>query len=620
MNNSTGASADAKVDSRTPHNGSPMDRLLGLNRLTNLGQSGSKTPKEIKVLLDDVAKAAMTSSKEEKPLKTNSVIIDDGTLSIDSIAIYAVESNVLFVSTILLESTAKAMPVKTERLPGGIEIEIDRYTADFNTEKLQNIVSTAVSRDAAAIGLNHSSVIFVSTIVMPDTVNPESINDVSQFYLSAVSALSANILGKKGLATTAVKAYMYADRSLKLTADVRVTPGASHLTPSKEVVYGDIDMTISASEVNSVQDDIHSGGNSLVLSNLKGYMDFLWTEPQFQNYGQQQGPVPAYEPVFIVTSLSTQGVGDRGSDNLTSMLIGLSGLPGILSNNKWEQIFNTMPSDVGTKTSIGALGYGHNPLGQQHPTPPAMIDVVMGNEYAMGNTQNTMTPRAVIQAFCTQRLSVAMDIRNGGIYEWAQSILAGATKGSPCEKTILRELDSFSDNLFTERCWNGTQPIIIEQPMQVHLGTYVNAAGHECDIRTLDMLTMLKASEGDTELMTTFINGSSPGSNTNKTIMEKRRLIQNYAAPTKLNGMATRVFININFIMAIEKMLSECGLVVGLNGFHANDQQSRRTGGLHSQFGGQMTDSNSFRQFGNVPGNGPQYQHQFNTGAFGSEY
>jgi len=231
-----------------------------------------------------------------------------------------------------------------------------------------------------------------------------------------------------------------------------------------------------------------------------------------------------------------------------------------------------------------------------------------------------MTPRNVIYNYCAPRISVAIDVRQGGVNEWSQAILAGATKGSGSEQTILKELDAFSDGIFTARCWNGQEPIVIEAASEVHLGTFVDEHNRMCDIRTLDHLTMLKATQGNRATMDTYILGSQPGTNNISTMDGKRKVIQSYAANAKLNGMATRAFLNVNFITAIERMLSESGLAVTLQGFNDLAESNMRGSALHSQYVGQITGNNTFQQFGGVNNNIQGNAYAFQTGALAPKY
>lgn len=585
------------------YNGNAVSQLANLGRVTSTGNAGSGTPIEIQKLLDE---AALRTYNDPKAIRLTSLVIEDPKLNIPAIVEYMVYHKRIIYTILLLEKLGQPLNNIMQSL-GNRQIEVDMPTIRYWDQTMRDLVEATIRRQPGVAGVPGDCPIHaVSVVVVPESVDLKDINKLAPFYDHMTAAISAAQRSIQGDPTSDITFNLLADRSLQLVAKHDVRPGSTFHTPTGEIIAGDFMVTLSArnSNTNLARRELHNVSSDVTLSSVVAYIDMAYHEPE-QRYVQTQPgmpvlPVAGYDPLVVITQITPLGKTSRANDDLLTQLFGLASVSGILSDYRWATIFARGVGDSGSKTSIGVLGLEHNPYpGTKHT--PQILNVVAGTDLVQGSDR--LTALGVIQIYCTPTMTVALDVVQGGPLAWAQSIFANASPGSNDEWQIIRELDAFSGGNFT-RIWSKLQQPILAMPSaEIHLGHYTDENGNLCDIRKLDYLTMLEATQGDVSIMMPYSAGFQPGNGDLGVIDQTRRIIRTYAPTAVFTGMATRIFFNTNFINALDQMFSACGLQIVMEGLGDIGGMGNRRGTFNSQYISGINNSGVFQQFGNATSN-----------------
>lgn len=585
------------------HSGNAVSQLANLGRVTSTGNAGSGTPIEIQKLLDD---AAARTYNDPKAIRLISLVIEDPKLNIPAIVEYLVFQKKIIYTVLLLEKLGQPLNNIMQPL-GNRQIEIDMPTIRYWDQTMRDLVEDTIRRHPGTAGLPADAPIHsVSVVVVPESVDLKDVNRLAPFYDHITAAIAAAQRSVQGNPTSDITFNILADRSLQLVAKHDVRPGSTFHTPTGEIIAGDFMVTLSArnSNTNMARRELHNVSGDVTLSSVVAYIDVAYHEPESKYIQVQPGmpvmPVAGYDPLVVITQITPLGKTSRANDDLLTQLFGLASVSGILSEYRWATVFARGVGDSGGKTSIGVLGLEHNPYpGTKHT--PQILNVVAGNDIVQGSDR--LTALGIIQIYCTPTMTVALDVVQGGPLAWAQSIFANATPGSTEEWQIIRELDAFSGGGFT-RIWSKLQQPILAMPSaEIHLGHYTDENGNLCDIRKLDYLTMLEATQGDLSIMMPYSAGFQPGNGDPGVIDQTRRIIKTYAPTAVFTGMATRIFFNTNFINALDQMFSACGLQIIMEGLGDISGMGNRRGMFNSQYLSGINNSGVFQQFGNASSN-----------------
>ena len=579
--------------------GNAVSILASLGRVTSTGNAGSGTPLEVQKLLDE---AAARTYNDPNAIRMNSLVIEDPKLNIPAIVEYHIYQKKIIYAVMLLEKLGQPLS-NVMRAIANRQIEVDMPTIRYWDDTMRGVVEATIRRTAGTAGLPQDCPLYpVSAVVIPNSVNLTDINHLAPFYDHITAAISAAVLSIQNKPTSDVKASLLADRTLQLVAKHEVRPGSTFLTPTGEIIAGDFTVTLSARNANNAraQMELHNVSGDVALASTTAYIDFAYHEPESRYMQVQPGmpvmPVAGYDPLVVITQITPLGKTSRANDSLLGQLFGLASISGILSDYRWATIFARGAGDNGSKTSIGVLGLEHNPYpGTKHT--PQVLNVVAGTDLVQGSDR--LTALGVIQIYCTPTMTVALDVVQGGPLCWVQSIFANASPGSNEEWQIIRELDEFSAGAFT-RVWNKSQPILAMPSAEIHLGHYTDERGELCDIRKLDYLTMLEATQGDISIMIPYSAGFQPGNGDLSVIDQTRRIIKTYAPTAVFTGMATRIFFNTNFINALDQMFSACNLQIIMEGLGDIGGMGNRRGMFNSQYVSGINASGVFQQFGNA--------------------
>jgi hypothetical protein len=196
---------------------------------------------------------------------------------------------------------------------------------------------------------------------------------------------------------------------------------------------------------------------------------------------------------------------------------------------------------------------------------------------------------------------VAMDIEQGGPMAWVQACFAGAQPGSNYEAVIHKELNAFSNNMWS-KIWDKNEPILAMPSVEVHLGYYTEESGERRDIRALDYLEMLRKSRGQNEqVLQDYRQSLAPGCCDRLAMHKKREVLKSWTENFVCTGLATRIFFNTRFINALEHLFASCNLRIVLEGLNDVTGYNQHASAFQTQYMGTITGHGAFQQnYGNV--------------------
>lgn len=572
--------------------GTSLQQLSALSAVRASANTAAGSTKEVMETLEKVMARIENVPAAIKPALTP---IESNDLLISAIAISLEFKNTLYYSVLLFESLG--VPIQNAELPSyGRNIPVDRSTSDYWDPVMTSITESILTNKFPSSSREH--VTCTAHIVVPGHIDLKSEEKLAYFYDHCIASLMCDIKLINGEPShdPSFKPALLSSRNLLLNAKFDFTPGATYQSTTGEPILADFNAILyarDASKVNALNQSSHNVGGDICLTSAMGYVDFIRCQPMQIQYGQQT--VPGYYPVIVLTQLSTlskAGTAKTLDDNLLSFLLSLPlVLPLADSNQRWVQVFEPTLAGAGNKPSIGHLALEHNVYpGQQHK--PQSLPILPGND--VSNDPNRLTARQMAQYYCLPSVMVALDYKQGGPLEWLHRILVEATPGSVAEQLIIRELDIFSGGAFGKIWADMKQPICSAEHTYLHAGYFTAPNGNQCDIRSVDYLSVLESSEGDLSTINAFAAGFYPGTTDYERMYAKRKFLETVAPTFKCTGLNTRVFINNNFISAIDQMLSQVGLSFTLEGFNDINGIGGQRPMLNAQYLTPMTSHGTF--------------------------
>lgn len=535
---------------------------LGLHTASGNSASGTTA---------DVVKVFETIRKRIENLKgvlvPQILPIEHPELAIPAITLsYKVNKTVFYV-VLLLEGLGKQITnVIDNRM--GRPTEIRRSTIEYWDSKMTIHTEEFINR---FYNYDLENIVAVAPIIIPKTIDLTSADQLDDLFDHAVAGLTTYINVAHNKPSSNINAGILNNNQLALAAKIDITPSATYASTIGTPLAADFNAVLYARPANQQRNQLevsaHGVNNEIAITGLTGYIDFVRQVSQGQMVGGTF-TCTGYAPVFVIDQISALGKSGKSNDSLLNQLLGLSLIMPLASNQgNWASIFEPSISDSTNKPSIGVLGLEHQPFPNQ-PHVPTRVDIAGAMEQFKADKP---TVRQFTERFISTNPIVALDIIHGGPLEWAQRVLAGAVQGSGDEKIIIDELDKFSGNLFSAIWKPLNQPILIDNrpeynQVNLYTGYYPAPDGSKHDIREVNYLAVLDATNGDMNQFDPFASGFVPGTNSPEQMDQKYRELTKLVPSVTITGMSTRIFLNNEFINAIDKMLAACKLQVTIEG------------------------------------------------------
>ncbi len=601
MKQSTQNNQQQNWQQQSQQSASSSDGLSGLDFLSTIARKNKFTLAggTLKDCADNLEKAA--AQQNDMAIK---IAIIDQCPNIPSMAIYTVENGVIYYSVLLLEALSKEVFNVSLRTPNGINYVKDVFTRMYWDETMERVVPEAIRTHARLPLTTRAEVCSVTTIKR--TLNLADERVIAGYYFYAVDALAAGKRCINGLTSSPLKLSALArTNNLNTVLVHNLHAGETEVSLSGEIYASDFDIKIIArpkTVVNPMgQLNLHAGttDNSYLLSSVCGYMDFdfIPEHPQSMYSNTANQPLKGFIPKLVITDNDTKrdASGANPIVGLIATLLGLSSITQLASRQNWYTIY---VNDVtnGKKASVGSMWLQHNPL-PWVPWEPGARNVVPGNSSSGSQDLMSWTVPALLNLFCYDFIRVCFDIPHDHPLYYINSTLAYATPGSVDEKRIIDELDYATDGAFS-RHWDRSQSIMLTDdrgmvmsPTDIHLGHYENESGDGKlhDIRSLGYLEMLSAlgKQNDiNNIMFRYTQGYQPGTFGDIDMHDKREVLLARVPSVVITGTATRVWLNVNFLMAIEQAMLACdldGTIEGLSDIAGRPQVIRTLGSNESR-------------------------------------
>ena len=551
--------------------------LSGLGRKTATASRSNETAAKVKEMMDNAGKAL--SDIPDKPL-LRSVIVEDSQLRIPAITLVDVAGNgKAYYFTILLEALGDELGPVLQPGPGGTQVEIDRPTARYYDDKMRSVVRDRVLKDLSNHGIKADA---VETYfgVLPRTVPLDEDRNVYPFYDIAVSCIQSHQRIIAGQPTSNIRADILRQSNIEVVAKHVIDPHSTVESVTGDVLHSDFQITVVARNKQIDHNAVHNVGENAVLTNVVGYLDYVYrgNDPTFtRQLGPQGSVTPTYDPLLVLDEISPLGKSDRTQDDLLTQLLGLTSVIGLATNKRYYTI---EMRDSNTKPSVGVFGWEACPY---QPAPQGLEphELKVTNGMAPTGGKNPAIPiRQVMDDYVTPTMNIAMDIKQGGILSWVQSILATAEPGSQSEKLIHDELDAFSNGMWSQQIWDRKQPILAMPSVEHHAGYYRDQDNVVRDLRRIDYKTILEKVKTEKSLVEAYSRALMPGGATADAMQQRKQLIKRLYPSATFTGLHTRVFFNTMFISALGHMLEKLGLSIIMDGISDIDGRDPRAGGL----------------------------------------
>lgn len=412
-----------------------------------------------------------------------------------------------------------------------------------------------------------------------------------------------------------MQASMLTSRGLRVNVMNEVHPGANTLDLEGNPVTSDFTVSMSAAPAqerrqNKVYGEQHHNrrSQSLRLAKVSGYVDmFRFNDPVNQpTVIGNTFTVPAYHPYLVLTDISgfNEQTGQSIENPITNIL-GLLAIAQMATGNNFASVYRKS----GSKTSLGVLGYDHEP---DINKPFVPRELVIQNSLMGQQSPDVATVDSIINTFFYPKsLSVAIDIRKGGRSSWNMEMFRMAALGVPeANEAIIDIVDEFTMGNF--RNIYGSQPVFQQDLVTIHSGTYQDENGQTRDVRDFDYLKMASMYKTDTQAQMpdfsqSFVPGTSCGDFGAMALDYRRKVLQQVAG-AEIDGLHDRAFLAPAFLDAFVEAVAATGLSVEGEGLYDPTVAQSNIGSFRA---GSAIGSNQVFSNGNAAaGMGGHYLHR----------
>lgn len=300
---------------------------------------------------------------------------------------------------------------------------------------------------------------------------------------------------------------------------------------------------------------VNSTQQARTVSRLSGFIDLAYDPavPQQNAYMNPQmagmNPFLTYAARLVVTNLDL-----AVASTLPTQLLALSSALTLSENNSW---YHTFFQHGGSKVNgvdlndIGAIGYEVNIFPQQGAVKKAYDTKSSAFTHANLGHLLGMT--------CRPNLMLAMDVPDCGPQTWYTAVFAAAAQGNAeAIQAILNAAHVLTNGKFDKDNFHGP---IFSGKDRILLGSYTADNGARHDIRDVDYLAILNATQGkDMDLLTTWSNSFSGHLPLPKRLADRKAIIMNLFPNAEINGAALRLTFSGEFCARLAQAQAAAGM------------------------------------------------------------
>jgi len=578
-------------------------RLLGNSRVTLSGSKSDKEPARVLRAIEEVLGEVDFPKGEE----LYAVSVTDPSINVPNISIYNVSpQGETDVVSLMLPAYGKLAPARVNTYMGQ-QIVSDNYAYMHSTPETNRFVRDKVVRDLERRNINATAPTAVRSIVIPETIDLSEdavVNNIKPYLDAVIFTIYGERAKATGEPTSNLSVNHWKTQGSRLVNFVEVAPGSTYRSNTGELVAGDFCINLRLQEIaNTNRTSINTSNGEEVVSSVVGFIDLSYRAQspmyQFQNQGIPQQHQPLYDPVIVLTDISAVGKSVCAEDSIISALLGITSIASAAGDGRWVNLFTRSGVDNGSKPSFGVLGYEHNLYTEGHtPGEIELQEPTIGGVIA----PNALTVTRMVSDYCSPYPLIAVDSVGGGPQAWLLNTLLNCEPGSANYRAIVIELDNFFGNQAFSKNWDMTQPMVESATTSVFTGTFEDERLGTRDLRSIGYLDVVKASEGDLAIMTPWSNSFIPGGYTDKVMDEQRKVLMSIAPSANITGKADRIYIRVELINTIVKLLASTGLEIRTEGLMDVNIDNQRTTTFNGMTAAPMSSIRS-TGLGNAGGN-----------------
>ena len=479
-----------------------------------------------------------------------------------SIVMYTVQDGTINTFLFIVESLGNIVNNDQLTLDNGEKISRYVPTADYHDQYMVEKMAKMVHNVA---GSEASEVRHIGFSVIKRDVDLKEGQAIPAYYDSAVRAYRSTLRILEGKSSSPISAKYLNSRDLSLAVVNHLTPGATALNSVDEPIAADFTTTMVARAVNQNKTTRHNNVHEIALSNVTGFLDFNLRSLSEQQRDElrRKGLTQQshYDPMLVIEDCSPIRIGDRGTVDLMTYLIGIASLSSLGSRKRWVEIINR-GVDSGNLPNIGLLNMESEPLldGKSERKELPVSNVAVSGK----GKDAALTPMELVKIFCHDTCIIAMDSEIGGPNHAIEGILTRSVDDAAARLAIAKEIDDFCGGNWSNY-WNPEQPIFVANPTPVFSGTFVDEDKVTKPLSRWNYLRHLQMTKASPAEMALYTDAHRPGFN--PVVMDKfRRLLENTLTGCKVTGVKQRNYLDVRFINAFNKMLEDCGLRVSVEG------------------------------------------------------
>jgi hypothetical protein len=452
------------------------------------------------------------------------------------------------VRTLILDSDAVRLRPRTLQM--GVErVDIATRPQDVFNDTYWSRMSQFIVR---AKGVPEMVVADAGPLVIPTDFDFKDAQAVTRLLITSVNRcddIVAKILGETPFTVQAVKGQ---DEFLTARLDFSGLPQTDIVG---HPIRSDITVTMNRSSKNAQnQDDFYESETS--FNAVSGFVNLEYTPPQAavqqMGWSQPQMPTQLFTPTFVITDVR-QAEWIR-ANTLELYILAISNAYRVTAGTSWARTF--LPS-VGTKKDpkdIGALGY-LTAAGQKIKTK--------------GDTFSDQDFAELMGALVKPNPTFLLDVNPVGENAALENLFvdaAGGANQARAVEAIIRACNNLTGNAFSKYFDASKHALVVPYASDVHLGYYEDEHNEKRDIRDLDVLAALNASEGNVqEFMNWYRTWCDLSTHSEIRLKQREGFERAYLAQNMvITGRATRLLLTGEFIEALDKATKEAGVNVSM--------------------------------------------------------
>ena len=516
-------------------------RIMGLGALSSAVVSRSSVGESLNAYTDTFkAILAKQNSAGAESIKIIPVPASASGLVVGAIAVVQTSEQQSSVFTLIIESTLAALPTRVEKVHGRRDIEIPTTAGDVYNDSVTMWAKVA-GVVANAMGTEVANLVEAGACVIYSSVKPD--NEVSlQAILNRASNATKTVLDPNAPIFSAA-AEDFKGTRWTANIDFMANTGRSGAgLPIRRSFTVGLNATINNSQDLAQQ-------SVVPLSQLSGYVDLVYVGPKPIQQGYHTVDSPQImAPRIVITN--TEPLSDNITPELQMMSLATSAL--MVRNDAWIHTLRPRFSNDGQVDihSLNGLSVELSDDKQQ-----VVVDVNDPSFNLVQFVREVVHPTPIF----------TLHVEECGEVTWIMAMMLDAAAGNAnAYNYVYAACNNLTNNVFETMFPRGT-PIATVEEDRVVLGTWVDKAGKERDLRDWDSLAALNML-GFTDRMKAFeYSGTfNPATGTVNERIEKRVSIikeilggqcnvKAYARPVNLNpAFISALFNSLDAVQRIQ--------------------------------------------------------------------